>query len=269
MTRRGNQCQRIRCDRTARLLSRFLAFRPRHCLFKTCSGSVSTLHIDFKVQRSKRDPTLQGHLQRLVPSFQHLNDGGIELLASRTLHDLHGFFKGHGFAIGPVRGKRVKAVDHAQNARAKRNCFTLQTVGVAAPVPSLMVRSHDRNDRVGKTHTLQDVCADSRMNLHLFKFVHRQLSRFVDDVFRHGKFANVMQKRCDLQRFDLQLIQTHRGRDVGHIIAHPKQMLVSIVILGLDRHCETFNGAQVQGFGFLQVSPARLPVRHLGVVSAK
>ena len=56
-----------------------------------------------------------------------------------------------------------------------------------------MVIADDIFDGIREVNALEDVSADGGVNLHLREFSFSQLTRLVEDVFRYGELADVMQ----------------------------------------------------------------------------
>src|SRR6476620_1675293 len=49
----------------------------------------------------------------------------------------------HGTAVGPMARHRIERIRDGEDARAERNLFADEAVGIAAPIPALVVRAHD------------------------------------------------------------------------------------------------------------------------------
>src|SRR6185312_3859348 len=192
----------------------------------------------------------------LFENFDHLR---IELRTSPALHELHCFVERHCLTIWPVRSQGVEAIDDGKNSRTQRNVFAGQTIGISAAIPGFMVGSNDRHNRIGKPYPLQDVGPDNRMNFHLVEFFGGQLTRFVDDMFGDREFSDVVQQCRGKDRLHLRLVQPHRLANLCNVDTDPQQMLVGIVVLGLDGHRQAFDRPEVQGLGLFKM---RLAVLH-------
>ena len=99
-----------------------------------------------------------------------------------------------GAAIGAIRCHCIEAVETARNPCPDRYLFALQPVRIPASIPGFMMRSHDGHDRIGKRYPFENLRAHHRMDLHLFEFVVGELAGLVDDVFRYGELADVVQR---------------------------------------------------------------------------
>ena len=134
-----------------------------------------------------------------VAFLQNIHDLGVERFSRLGRQPLHGFFQRQRAAVLTVGSQRV------QDSRPRRECArqsgsrATQAERIARAIPFFVMGPHDGHHRIGKTHALQDLGADHRMDLHLLEFFRRQASRLGDDVFRHGQLANVMQKRGGMQ----------------------------------------------------------------------
>ena len=114
-------------------------------------------------------------------------------------------------AVRPIRGERVVAVDHGQDSRADRYLLPRTPRDNRSRSSShggsgLSARP-DRESRSPK-----DVCADVHVAFHLVEFGRGQPARLVQDVFRHGKLAGVVQQRRGLDCLDPRSSRTPSAR---------------------------------------------------------
>src|SRR5580700_2487692 len=78
----------------------------------------------------KRDDDLGGELPTLLPF-----DFG------------EGKLSGVALAVWRLKDHRVKSIGHRHNAGQAGDLFSLEAVGVAVPVPTFVMRTHDRQRR--------------------------------------------------------------------------------------------------------------------------
>src|SRR5207302_7932477 len=77
---------------------------------------------------------------------QRLVDPGIEHRTGEIGRPLHRFFGAHLLLVGARRTEGVEHFGGADDAATHRDVFTPQPVGVAGPIPPLVVVSHCRDD---------------------------------------------------------------------------------------------------------------------------
>ena len=128
-----------------------------------------------------------------ISPLQNLDDLGIESLPCVGTYSRHRLVKRKCATVLTVRSQRVETINCRQDARSNWNLLARQAVRISRPIPLFMVRSHNWNYRIWKLHSFQNLCAYKRVNLHLFEFFRSELAGLGDDVFRHRKFANVVQ----------------------------------------------------------------------------
>ena len=97
-----------------------------------------------------------------------------------------------------------------------------------------MMRAHDRGHGIREGHAIQDLRSYDRVHLHLLELFHSQLAGFVDDVLRHGEFANVMQQGRGAQGVDLIGRKADLLGDFHRVCSHALQMRMRGVVFGLD-----------------------------------
>src|SRR5215475_1403671 len=119
-----------------------------------------------------------GHAFQLnISALQDLDYLRIKSLPPVRDHPCHRLIKWQSAAVLPVRSQGVEAIDRRQDAGANRNLLAGQSVWISGPIPLFMVSPHNRHYRVRKLHALQDLCADERVDLHLFEFFRTELAR--------------------------------------------------------------------------------------------
>ncbi len=93
------------------------------------------------------------------------------------------------------------------------------------------------------------------MDLHLVEFFRRQAAGLGNDMLGHREFADIVQYGRGLQGLFLFARQTEFTGKFPRIDLHPRQVIVSGVVLGFDRQGQRFDGAQVQPRDRLGVLP--------------
>ncbi len=130
-----------------------------------------------------------------------------------------------------------------------------------------MVREHDRYDRIGEFHAVQNLGTDDRVDLHFVELDRRQPARFRNDVLRNRQLADVVQQRGRLQRLEFRFGEPQLLGDFHCINPDSPKMMVGSEVFRFDGQRQSFNGSQVQarhvdnvaflGFETFQILPVR------------
>ena len=128
--------------------------------------------------------------------------------------------------------------------------------------------AHDWHDRIRETNALQNLGADQRMNLHLLEFFRREAAGLRDDVFRHGKFSDVVQQRGSVQRLKFRPNYTQFFGYFNGIDADALQVLVRRVIFGFNRQRQGLNRPKMQVRHFLDVAFLVLQLTQVQTIGA-
>ena len=191
---------------------------------RLCAGrnaDVGRWHRSPRGRRIELGIRLHQDVHCAIPALKDLDNSGLEGGARHRGNVLHGGIERHGIAVLAMRGQCVQAIDGGQDARARRNLFAFQPVGIARSVPALVVRADDGRDRIGKRDALQDLGPHQGVDLHLFEFFRGQASGLIDDVFGNGQLPNVVEQRRGAQGFDFALGEAQFFRHLDREYAHP------------------------------------------------
>ena len=109
-----------------------------------------------------------------------------------------------------------------------------------------MVKPYDVFDRIRKIHSLQDVTTNGWVNLHLCEFCFGQLAGFVQDVFRHRKFADVVQQRAGHQRTQFRLGNLQQLTHLSRIDLCAANVTMRCLILRVDRDRQRLDRVHVK-----------------------
>ena len=124
--------------------------------------------------------------------------------------------------VAPIRCKRVVDVGQGKDARRQRYALSLETVGISAAVPFLMVgpgyiNAHPQEliVRVSLLHRGERIGAQSAMLLHHGEFFLSQFSGFQEDRVRGTDLTDIVQGRRLVQGVDesqrqLRRVHPHR-----------------------------------------------------------
>src|SRR6266436_5451983 len=98
---------------------------------ETGRGSDGTVHLRSDVQT----PSFGFHgahhrFQFLIAAFHDLHDARIKTAPFFSAEVAHGFFRGHGPAIGALRGQGIKTIHGGENAGPDGDGFAFQAIRV-------------------------------------------------------------------------------------------------------------------------------------------
>jgi|GEM_PF-1012344 len=130
-------------------------------------------------------------------------------LRARTAQDLiHGLARRSPFRIGTIRTDRIERVCDRDDSRCQRNRISLQAIGIALAIPSLVMTA---NTRLCKAEFVE--CADQagpcfRMTAHQSELCIRQSPRLEENLIWNGQLAKIMDHRGGVHVLDLALIES-------------------------------------------------------------
>ena len=133
------------------------------------------------------------------------DDLRIERSTRHFLQQPQRVFPLHSLPIGTIAPRGIVKINHRNYAGDEWDPLCAQAFGISAAIPLFVVKSYDVFDRIRKIYSLQDVTTNGRMDLHLREFCFSKLAGFVQDVFRHCEFADVVQQRAGDQRTQFRL----------------------------------------------------------------
>jgi hypothetical protein len=152
----------------------------------------------------------------------------------------------HAPAIWAVRCQGIVAIHNRENASGQRNVGALETVGISASVPVLMMVANDRHHWKRKLDSRQDGCTHVRVLLHLLVFRCGQRTRFVEDMFGNRQLAQVVEESGGTERLHVHLRGAEGSRQPRAEQLNAADVSVRHLILGVDRHRERFDGRIIQ-----------------------
>src|SRR5690349_5574785 len=153
---------------------------------------------------------------------------------------------GPGMTVGTGGGKGIINIRYRQNPTLKRNIFPLQAVRVACAIPFLMMVLYTGQHRPGEGDRVQNVRTDTGMFLNLRELFIGQASRLQQDIFRYTELTNVMEQGRRFQPYQLISGNTHTLRNGDSVLLDAKNMLVRVLVFGVNSQRQAANRCQVQ-----------------------
>ncbi len=227
------------------------------------------LHVLRELQGVGRARLFRHFLEPNIVLAEHLDHPRIERGSRLLLHHFHGLIERQRAPVLTVRSERIQAVDRGQNPGANGDLLALNAVRITAAIPFFVMRANDGNHRIGELHTFQNFGADDGMDLHLVELFRSQAAGLGNDVLRHREFADIVQDGSGLQSLFLFARKTEFARDFPRVDLHPRQVIVSGVVLGFDRQGQRFDGAQMQPRHRLGVLPLIIQPADIQAIGAE
>ena len=154
---------------------------------------------------------------------------------------------------GTVRLQRAVTIGDRQNPGAQGNVLAAQSGRIPEPIPAFVMAEHELTDGRAERHALQNVGADTRMDLDAFEFLRRQGIGLGQDVFGHRHVADVMQQRRGPHGLHLGVAQPGRLGEHGGVLLDRSNVLRCAARLGFDRQGKRFDGRQLHFHGAVRL----------------
>src|ERR1700694_5204750 len=137
--------------------------------------------------------------------------------------------------VGARRGQGVIYVSNAKDARGERDFFTSETVGIALPIPALVVVPNDCPDVSGKINVGDELESGLRVSLHYRPLFLGELARLVEHLGRYDDLSDVVEKCSNPEPEERASVESSAvGQDAseeGDSLA----MAAGVAILAFDR----------------------------------
>ena len=148
------------------------------------------------------------------------NTTRVELAATLLPHHRERLLDRQRRAVDAVGRERVEDVCHGGDAPFERDRLAGEAVGIAVPVPALVV---DERNRRGKLEHLRGGAAEQPMAdlgvaLHRAPLLVGEAISLQQDLVRDRDLADVVQRACVAQQPAALLVEPHASRDQ---LAHP------------------------------------------------
>ncbi len=142
---------------------------------------------------------------------------------------------GPGAAVDPVVAHDVEGVGQSEDSGRQRDILPGQTVGVAAPVPALVVVPDTRDDRSEAAHRLDDLGPLGGVLHHQLALRAVESARLVEDGVRDPDLADVVQETGNENLVDVFLGKLHLRRQFLGDAGHVGGVVVGVGIAGVQR----------------------------------
>src|SRR4029453_10466017 len=136
-------------------------------------------------------------------------------------------------AVDTVRGHGVVRVDHEDDPRPERNLVPREPVGIASPVPALVVMEDPVGPRLDP-EAVEHPEPDLWVPLEDEPLGPRQGTRLAQDFLGDGELAEVMQAAGEPCELDLLLVEAEPRRDPRREIRHARGMTPRVRVTQVD-----------------------------------
>src|SRR5215470_10607112 len=117
----------------------------------------------------------------------------VEMNSGATSQQCSGLVHCHTTTKRPVFTNRIKAINNRDDSCRYWDLFTLKAIRISATVPAFVMMTDDRHDGIRKVHATQYLRTHNGVNLHLLKLCGCQSPGLIQDMWRHGEFADIVQ----------------------------------------------------------------------------
>ena len=148
--------------------------------------------------------------------------------------------------VDALRGHRVVRVGDEDDPRAERDRVAVEPVGIAGPVPALVVVQHPLGDRVD-AEALEHPEADLRMALEHHPLGIGERARLAQDLLGDGELAEVVQARGEPGQLDQLGVGAQLERDPRGELADALRVAARVRVARVDRLGEARGGAVAGG----------------------
>ena len=166
-------------------------------LLKRLAGKPPRFQAEVKV----RGVLPGGGPERIRHGAEAVEQRRVERAALPGADHVHRHLVREGFFVAALVRERVVHIRQRHDLRRDGDLAAAQPVGVATPVPALVMpaadlaRGLEQGVVLRQRHAAQQLVADDAVALHLLKFLRRELAGLVENFLRHGDLADVVQRR--------------------------------------------------------------------------
>ena len=153
---------------------------------------------------------------------EQVEELGVELRPTPVPEDLERFLERVGPLVGPLAPQRVEDVGDGDDSGFQRDGVPDQTIGVAVPVESLMMREGDEGAQFeeGRVGTHEHLEAVLGMTLHGEALVFGQQPRVENDRIGDADLADIVQLAGQSEDFSFRSGQAHQGGQSSGVLPY-------------------------------------------------
>src|ERR1700676_1256337 len=150
-------------------------------------------------------------------SDEHLDDGPVKLSVGAALEFGEGFRRTAAFLVRGVAGDGVVGIGHGDDARAERNAFAGESIGITGAIEEfVMMENHLANARE-RNEGVQNLCSKFPVGLHGFPLFGIERTALVQNSLRDGYFADVVEHATESNLLNLCIAHVERLGDEGGV----------------------------------------------------
>ena len=181
---------------------------------------------------NRSDCLLNGRFDPAEYRGNRVDDGGIEVGATRGRYFGEGFLHRPGRAIWALVRQRIEKVRDRDDARLDRNPLARMPVGISGAIPPLVMTARNalrHLDQRGMS-ACQHRRSYRRVRLHDAAFLVREGSGLEQDRIRNSDLSNVVKRRRATNQIDLARRQSNSCCNQRGEVSDPVRMLACIIV---------------------------------------
>ena len=166
------------------------------------------------------------------------HDRGIELGSGASLELTQGLGAREPGPVGAIGNERVVGIAGENDPGGKRYFFAGEAVGIAAPVPALVLVTDGESDVRESGQLPQDPLADRGVLAHEIPLLVVQGARLVQDRIRDSDLPDVVEKRPGFHFCERSPLEPECRSDGDRQITNDIRVLTRIAITLTQSRCE-------------------------------
>src|SRR6266481_4572839 len=135
-------------------------------------------------------------------AHEDFDNFGVELGVGTAFELREGFGGEAALLVSAVAGDGVVGVGDGDNARAERDLFADETVGVARAIEEFMMVQNHLANVSERSEGLENLRAELNVRLHGFPFIRIERAALVQNIFGNADLADVVEHGAKSNFFD-------------------------------------------------------------------
>ncbi len=148
-------------------------------------------------------------------------------------------------SVGAVGHEGVERIAREHDARGERDLVAREAVGIAAPVPALVLVPHRFRDVAEARQREQDPLADDRVLAHQGPLGGVERPWLVQDRVRDADLPDIVEQRAGLDLGERLAAQPERTSDGNREVPNGVGVLARVAVTGAESHREGANDGPV------------------------